>query len=151
MKKTIVIGIGSRIMTDDGIGIYLVEELMEVKPDPHIIYVVGETDVDFCLGEAMDYEMLIIIDAYMSEKQTGEITVVSLEELENDSERGLYSAHGMHLLNRLRYKNNCNAVLLIGIEPFRVDYGFSLSNELQESYTHILDEVGRLISQFAAG
>ncbi len=149
MKKTIVIGIGSRIMTDDGIGIYLVEELMDRERRPHMAYVVGETDVDFCLDEVMDFERIIVIDAYISEKQPGEITVVSLEELENENERGLYSAHGMHLLNRLRYKRDIGAVLLVGIEPFSVDYGFTLSNELQESYARILEEVSRLISQFA--
>lgn len=151
MKKTIVIGIGSRIMTDDGIGIYLVEELMEREREPHTAYVIGETDVDFCLDEAMDYEHIIVVDAYMSEKQPGEITVVSLEDLENENERGLYSAHGMHLLNRLRYKTDYGSIQLIGIEPFRLDYGFNLSNELQESYARILDEVSSLISLYSNG
>lgn len=151
MIKTVVIGIGSRIMTDDGIGIFLVEELMERAREPHTIYVIGETDVEFCLDEVMDYERVIVIDAYMSNKQPGEITAVSLEELDDDKERSLYSVHGMHLLNRMRYNRNCRTVLLIGIEPFRVDYGFTLSNELQSCYAQILHEVSRLITLFAAG
>jgi hydrogenase maturation protease len=52
MKKVIVVGIGSRLMTDDGVGVLLVEDLAPYFSDSPLIKLIpGETDVDYCLFE----------------------------------------------------------------------------------------------------
>ena len=101
MKKILVIGIGSRIMMDDAIGIILVEDLRRLCKNSEMTYMIGETDVDCCMEEALNYDNIIIIDAFLSGKQPGEITVIPLKELNKDIEDSFYSLHGMHLLSLL--------------------------------------------------
>lgn len=47
MKELLVLGIGNILMMDDGIGVYIVEELKNRNTNPCIRYVIGETDVFF--------------------------------------------------------------------------------------------------------
>lgn len=147
MKKTLVLGIGSRVMTDDAIGIELVEDLVYKAPSPDIAYVIGETDVDYCLDEILDFNNIIVIDAYLSGKHPGTVTSVHISELEGigicDS---LYrSAHSLHLLDRLKYKRHSGDVRLIGIEPFDISYGFNLSRLMQKEYNRVFSEVKQQI------
>lgn len=145
MKKILVIGIGSRIMMDDAIGINIVEGLRQLGTNPNITYILGETDVDYCIEEVLDFDFVIVIDAFLSGKQPGEITVLPLNELNEESENSLYSMHGVHLLNMLRCARHLPVGILIGIEPYEINYGFALSDQLERYYVHIFNKVHRHI------
>ena len=148
MKKILILGIGSRIMMDDAIGIYLVEDLKQLNTDTNITYILGETDVDYCIEEALDFDCVIIIDAFLSGKQPGEISIVQLKELNEENEDNLYSMHGAHLLNILRCDKHLQDGILIGIEPYEINYGFTLSDSLQGCYNSILKEVQGYIDNY---
>lgn len=148
MNKILVIGIGSRIMTDDAIGIYLVEDLMRLGTDPDITYINGETDVDYCIEEILKFKTVIVIDAFLSGKQPGEITAVPLNKLNEDIEESFYSMHGMHLLNLVRIAKHSLNGILIGIEPNEINYGFSLSDLLQSFYPRIFEGVQKEITEY---
>lgn len=148
MKKLLIIGIGSRIMMDDAIGINLVEDLEKFDTNPDISYVAGETDVDYCISEALDYDYVVVIDAFLSGKQPGEITIIPLNELDDENEDNFYSMHGVHFLNILRCSKNSPPGILIGIEPYEINFGFTLSDRLQSCYNHILKEVRKYIENY---
>lgn len=143
MKKALVMGIGSRIMTDDAIGIKLVEDLANGASNTDIAYVVGETDVDYCLDEIIDFKNVIIIDAYLSGKQPGSITAVPLCEIASMGLHDVFycSAHSLHLMDRLKTKRHSGDVSFIGIEPYDISLGFTLSESMQKEYYRVLSEV----------
>jgi hydrogenase maturation protease len=152
MKKILVIGIGSRIMMDDAIGIHIVEDLIKADANQNINYICGETDVDYCIDEVRGHEYVIVVDAFLSGKSTGEISVIPLNELDKWSEDSFYSMHGAHLLNMLQRAGHSPEGILIGIEPYEINYGFTLSSQLQSCYSRILEEVqehiGKYIEQY---
>lgn len=152
MKNVLIVGIGSRIMMDDAIGICLVEDLRKLGTNPYIRYLIGETDVDYCIGEILDYDYVIIIDAFLSGNQPGFITVVPLNELKYKNEDSFYSMHGLHLLNIIRCAKQFPDGIFIGIEPYEINYGFTLSDLLQSIYSHILlgvqEQFGKYIEQY---
>ncbi|GEM_PF-723509 len=146
MKSILVIGIGSRIMTDDAIGVHLVEDLEKLDTNPVIRYITGETDVDYCIGEIPYYDYIVVIDAFLSGKKAGEATIVPFHELKDETEECLYSMHGIHLLKVIRHAENLPEGTLIGIEPFDINYGLTLSDALQSRYPNILREVQKYLS-----
>lgn len=150
MKKVLVLGIGSRIMTDDAIGIKLVEDLADVASNADIAYVVGEADVDYCLDEILDFRNVIVIDAYLSGKQPGTITAVPLWEVAGTGFREILycSGHSLHLLDRLQCKRCSCDVRFIGVEPFDVSCGFSLSESMQDQYHIIISKVKSRIEEY---
>lgn len=126
---------------DDAIGIHLIEDLEKLNPNPNIKYLSGETDVDYCVAEISNYEYVIVIDAFISGKQPGEVTIVPFYEFNNEKEECLYSMHGMHFLNMIRYVGKVPNGTLIGIEPYDINFGSSLSNTLKSCYPCILRDV----------
>jgi hydrogenase maturation protease len=146
MKKILVIGIGSRIMMDDAIGIYLLEDLRKLDEYPNVTYILGETDVDYCIEEVLDFDFIIVTDAFLSGKPPGEITVMPLNELNKESRDCLYSMHGVHLINALQQARHLPDGIIIGIEPYEINYGFALSEQLQSRYNRILKEVHEYIA-----
>lgn len=141
MKSILVIGIGSRIMADDAIGVHLVEDLEKLDTVSNIRYLAGETDVYCCISEIPRYDYIVVIDAFLSGKKAGEVTIVPFHELKDVSEDSLYSMHGIHLLNMIRHAENLPEGMLIGIEPFDINYGLDLSDALQSCYPNILRDV----------
>lgn len=148
MKKILVMGIGSRIMMDDSIGIHIIEDLRQLAAYSNLTYILGETDVDYCMEEALNFDSIIIIDAFLSEKQPGEITTIPLSDLNEDFYDSFYSMHGLNLLSLLINKEHSLNGILIGIEPYEINYGFSLSSQLQSCYSSILREVQKVIEEY---
>ncbi|MCM3682244.1 hydrogenase maturation protease [Mesobacillus subterraneus] len=140
----LVMGIGNVLMQDDGIGVYLTQELMAENTDGQIRFEIGETDVDYCLAQVEENEFLIIIDAVQCRGEKGSLYVFELTEL-GRMEKGI-AAHNYHLFHALSKKQG----ILIGIEPYEIGFHFGLSAELNGRFPFIKEKVSELIHNIAA-
>lgn len=144
MKPLLVLGIGSRLMMDDGIGVYVVEALRKEKfYNEWIAYEIGETDFNYCMDVVIDAEYVIIIDAAISGKNPGDVSVFSLSEL-SSSKPGI-SLHNVHFLDLLHQFHHKKKGVLLGIEPFQIDFHWGLSMELSQTFDDIVVQVKRII------
>lgn len=144
MEKICVLGIGNRLMMDDGIGVYIVEKLKKDNKQDSVKFVIGETDIDYCLDEITKADFIIVIDAAGAGKNPGDITILSLNEAVNKTDIGL-SLHNLHFFQLAKYSNNSLKGILIGIEPFEINYGFGLSNVLKNMLPQIVDSVNTIL------
>ncbi|RXT07947.1 hydrogenase maturation protease [Ammoniphilus sp. CFH 90114] len=145
--KILVLGLGNRLMKDDGIGVELVEALLNEKyMDKEIEYAVGETDLNYCLDVIENRQYIIVIDAVMMGKQPGEASVLPLSELVR-SKPGL-SMHHLHFLDLLHQFGERKQGMLIGIEPFELDFHLGLSKGLKEQFKRILNDVMSILNQY---
>jgi len=140
----LIMGIGNVLMQDDGIGVYLAEELKEENNDKRIRYVIGETDVDYCLAEAEEGEFLIILDAVQMGSKKGSVYEIPLTQL-SMMEVGI-AAHNFHLFHALSLKKG----LLIGVEPYEINFHYGLSEDLKRNYFIIKQKVKDRILTAAA-
>lgn len=145
MKNIVVLGIGNRLLMDDGIGLYTVEALKEL-PNGNIHYVIGETDIDYCMDEVMGSEFLVIIDAAKLGKTSGEVTVFNLDEVKACKDLGL-SMHNLHLFEIMELSCKNIIGIMIGIEPYMIDYHLGLSKELSIKLPEILNKVKNIINK----
>lgn len=160
MKKLQIIGIGNRIMEDDGIGVYVVEQLIEEqflyniesvagKADISIEYIVGETDIAYCVNSLDAEGCVVIIDAAISGKEPGTITEFKINDISLCTSMTL-NAHNYNLIEAARMTlNQCNFII-IGIEPELVDYQWGLSDTLNIAFPHIVEGVKKCILKLAA-
>lgn len=144
MKKTLVLGIGNRLMMDDGIGVYVVEELCKKNTYPEACYIVGETDVGFCLQQVGEASMVIIVDAAYFGKESGDIYTLPIHEVLQCSQNTI-SFHEFDLFKELKIEGKSIEGILIGIEPHEINYGIQLSNVLQDKFQDIVDKVENII------
>jgi len=155
MKKLKVIGIGSRIMGDDGIGVYVVEALIKQRflsgiedvigeTDIKVEYVLGETDYDYCFDFIENTSMFIIIDAAISGNKPGTVTQFTTN---NDTLflSKMFSLHNLNLIDASRILVNARNLVIIGIEPETIDYQLGLSTALSKAFIPIIENVKKCI------
>lgn len=147
MKEVLIMGIGSRIMKDDGIGIYLVEDLAQHLRNSNIEFIIGETDIDYCISAISGGKRVVVIDAFLSGKTPGEETVLPLYALKKGHDAG-YSLHGIHILHIMQRLQHELEGILIGIEPYEISRGFCLSDTLKSSYPDIFAAVYRHVDRY---
>jgi len=146
MRKIIVLGIGNRLMMDDGIGIYLVEELMKHADDTDVQYIVGESDINYCLKVIEDATDVIILDAVISGNEPGELRVYSLNNLSVVHFLDL-SVHNLHLFQVLYQLKESVHGYLIGITPYKIEFNIGLSKLIEKRWTYIVQNVNNVIRQ----
>lgn len=135
--RAIVVGIGNYLLGDDGVGNVIVQQLKEQNEISGLDFVVGETDVDFCMEIASKARLLFLVDAMISGKEPAEVSFYSLQQA-----RGLkhfrLSQHNQNFIHSLELKEN---IYVIGIEPQQFDFHVGISAELQQKLPEIVGKV----------
>ncbi|WP_026688532.1 hydrogenase maturation protease [Alteribacter aurantiacus] len=144
MKRTMVLGIGNQLMMDDGIGIYVVEALKEDLAIPMVDYVIGESDIEYCLDRVEGADQVIVIDAMLGGKKPGEITVSHLSELDA-METLPISPHNLHLFHVLQQTGK--DTIVIGIEPEQLAFHIGLSDCLNNMKVNITEKISQLLKE----
>lgn len=154
MKQVKVFGIGNRIMGDDGIGVLITEALLKEQASLMVLqdqpeYIVGETDVDYCLDKIDGEDNIVLIDAVLSGREAGTITLFSADEF-LDEGYGPISLHECHLVKEIqRVYAMTPTVIGIEIDPRHIQYCRGLSPTLNAHSDKIIGQVkALLISHF---
>jgi hydrogenase maturation protease len=111
MTKTLVIGLGNPILTDDGVGIYTARVVREVLPQDLDVDVLELSVGGLALMEAMiGYERVILIDAlWTPDCQPGDVTEFNAGFLPDTLNTA--SSHDANLPTALRVGRNLGAPL----------------------------------------
>ncbi|MCQ6277326.1 hydrogenase maturation protease [Bacillus sp. V3B] len=149
MENIIVLGIGNRLMMDDGIGIYLIEQLSKLNRTTHVSFLVGESDIDYCMDQIMKATFVIIVDAVFSGNKPGELTAYPLANLHEYQTLDI-SAHNFHLFQSLYQQKESIKGFLIGVEPYEIRFHIGLSKNLKEKWNTILQDVSVTIERLIA-
>ncbi|HOK40925.1 MAG TPA: hydrogenase maturation protease [bacterium] len=131
-QKTVIIGIGNQIKSDDGIGCKIIEELKNYQNENYYFINVEENPENY-IGKIISIkpEFLLLFDAVDLSKKPGEFKIINYEEL---AESG-FSTHNISLryfLNTLFYELSNLKIFIIGIQPKTINYSLELSRELEE-------------------
>lgn len=140
MRKILVVGIGSLIMTDDGIGTRVAGAIQAKLQENNIDVLCGETDVQYCLRKIKPDDLLVIIDAVMLEKEPGSIEIFPLQDAAK-SRCKLQSQHDFSLLDAIILHYPDMQGYVIGIEAAKICLGFDLSGDLEKSFNLICNNV----------
>ena len=141
---TVVIGLGSPLMGDDGLGLLALETLRSRVFDPPPLLVDGGTWGMNLLPTIESAERLLLVDAIRAGARPGEVVVIEREALP----RGLgikLSPHQIDLqevlaLAELRGTLPREAVA-IGLEPDRVELGVGVSPAVERGLDALLERI----------
>ncbi len=149
-EGTAVIGLGSPLMGDDGLGLCALDALRDGPAfDPPPLFVDGGTWGMNLLPVIESAERLLFVDAIRAGGRPGELVVIEREALP----RGLglkLSPHQIDLqevlaLAELRGRLPRDAVA-IGLEPERVELGCGLSATLAEGLDALVERVAERLA-----
>lgn len=140
------IGIGNRLMMDDGIAIAVLENLKNNLESMEIEVIIGETDFQFCFHQLKEDDFIIILDAAYSGTIFGSVHLYNLQEAIT-AYRETNSQHDMSVFDLMRLYSKPLKGYLIGIEIAEAEFGYELSEALKVKFNGICVEVERIICE----
>jgi hydrogenase maturation protease len=140
MKRIVIIGIGNRLMMDDGIGVYVIDSIRNALEEHGIIAITGETDFQYCFGEVRSDDLVVIIDAKHQQGEPGSIVAIPLREALKERFR-ICSQHEYSIFNIITFLSPDLDGFLIGIETAETGIGFGLSEALKRCFDQICSDV----------
>jgi hydrogenase maturation protease len=87
MKKTLILGLGNPILTDDGVGVLVAREIerrIDKKAHPDLVITEASVGGLRLMEAVLDYQLVVLIDAYYLNPETtnpGKIHRLELEDL----------------------------------------------------------------------
>jgi hydrogenase maturation protease len=143
--KVLILGVGSILMTDDGIGIRAVEELQRRFRFPDNVEVLdGGTSGIELLPYISNKDYLIIIDAIKGDSPPG--TVLKVEGKDVPAKfRTRISPHQLGISDLIAVAQLTGELpkelVLFGIEPERIELGIGLSEPAKANFNRLINAI----------
>jgi len=145
----VVVGVGNLLMTDEGIGIHVLQSLQESGLPANVRLVDAGTSPDL-IAYSGDCRKLIIIDAARGGGEPGTVYRLLPDDLKTPAGAFL-SAHELGVEQSLTLMkltaSEPEEIVIIGIEPEKIAWGLELSPALRDRLPRITEIVLREISQ----
>jgi hydrogenase maturation protease len=128
IKKTLVLGIGNTLLSDEGIGIHVIRKLANATPNTDTTLLDGGTLSFTLAGPIEDCERLIVVDAAELRAQPGSVRVFVDAEMDRHvAAGGKRSVHEVGLADLLAVAALAGRLppqrALVGIQPQSMDWG----------------------------
>ncbi len=143
-KKIIVLGIGNRLMGDDGIGVRIVEALKEEEQSGDIRFTAGETDIGYCLDALAEGEFCVIVDGACTGQEPCTVSMLDLKEV-LAQKRSSLCFHDFDLICAMKRENMIKDGVLITVEVGSVEFSADLSPLMLERFGEIVRKVKEIL------
>lgn len=144
MKRILVIGIGSLLMTDDGIGSRVVKAIANSLRERNISYFIGETDFLCSFLVIRPDDLVIIIDAMVQGTKPGSIDIMLLSDAIKNRSR-FKAQHAFTLFDMIELYSPRTRGYVIGVEASEIGFGIELSVALKKYFEQICTDVLRTV------
>lgn len=150
---TLVLGVGNTILTDEGVGPWVVERLRALNPDaPGITWMDGGTLSFSIAAPVEDAEHLIVVDATELKAEPGTVQVFVDEDMDRmlgGHGRSIHEVGLMDLLNIARLTERLpQRRALVGIQPDVVDWGTEPTPAVGAAMSEAARAVAALIQEW---
>ena len=136
-KPVVVLGLGNPLMADEGIGVYLVERVMESAAEyPAVDFVDAGTGGLSILHHIEGRRKAVVIDCAFMDEPPGAIRRFTPEEVRSTkvlAHQSLHEADLMRIIAMARQLGQApDEIVIFGIQPERVEFRQGLSRTLAE-------------------
>jgi hydrogenase maturation protease len=149
-RRVIVMGLGSPLLKDDGVGIHAIRKLQEDTKFDGVNVEIFDAGVapDISVFLEGDTDKLIIIDAVQAHGRPGAIYRLTPDIFK--TEKDISSLHNLDLHDSIALMRlGCvlpSEIVVIGIEPGSMDWGTELSPEVAAKFDELLSIIRREIT-----
>lgn len=128
MTNTLILGIGNTILSDEGIGIHVVEHLKSSLSGRSDVTLLDGGTLSFTLAQDIaGHDRLIVVDAARLDAAPGTLQVFEGEEMDARLRGGLQSVHEVGLSDLMDIARLTDSLpsprALVGIQPEFMDWG----------------------------
>lgn len=150
MKRTVVLGIGNILLTDEGVGIHALDYIRAECGDDAIDYVDGGTLSFTLAGTVSDCDRLLVVDAANLKSPPGTVQLFRNEDMDKFVYAGgKRSVHEVGLGDLISMASLAGELpeerALIGIQPLLVDWGEELSEPVARAMPRVCEYATELL------
>ena len=125
---TLVLGIGNTLLSDEGIGIYIIRHLDETTQGRDDLELMDGGTLSFTLAEAISvHPRLIVVDAGRTEGPAGTLAVFEGDAMDARLRGGLQSVHEVSLSDLMDIARLTDSLpqrrALVAVQPDSLDWG----------------------------
>ena len=142
--RTLVVGVGNTLLSDEGVGVVICKKLMEEKQPAGVeVYDAGVALSDVLI-RFDKVERLIIIDAVQGCGNPGDVYCLDLNELKGQGHNSCCAAslHEIGVLEAIELAElagwRATNITIIGIEPEKLEAGMELSDTIKSKVPAIM-------------
>ncbi len=152
-KPVVVLGLGNPLMTDEGVGVYLIERLMPSASEyPAVEFVDAGTGGLSILYHIENRHKAILIDCVFMDEPPGTIRRFTPDQVQSTkvlAHESLHEADLMRIIAMARELGQApGEIVIFGIQPERVEPGLGLSRTLME---RIDEYISMILHELRAG
>jgi hydrogenase maturation protease len=143
IPSILVIGVGNILMGDEGVGVFVVRELSNMKlPDNIEVLDAGTAMMDL-LDRFWGRKKIIIIDALQVKDEPGAIYKMKLDDLKLAPSFPLsFHQKGLsEVLFMARLQMELPPIVLIGIVPKEIRWRLGISDEIKEKVPQVIEMI----------
>ncbi|HEX9185544.1 MAG TPA: hydrogenase maturation protease [Vicinamibacteria bacterium] len=146
MAGTVVLGLGNLLLGDEGVGVHAARALLDAGLPGAEVLDVGTAILD-ALPEIGRAERLVVVDAVEAGGPPGSIYRLALDQVRPAATLG--GLHGFDLARTLALAGRGDPppeVVVLGVEPLRLEWSLELSPVVASALPFLLDAVRREVS-----
>ncbi|MHC4759106.1 MAG: hydrogenase maturation protease [Planctomycetota bacterium] len=142
-KSTVVLGLGNPLMSDEGIGIHIINELIKQKDTfPSVDFIDAGTAGLSVLHLLADRQKAIFIDCAFMQAQPGELkrfTPRDVKSIKDLPDHSMHEADLLKIIDCAKKLQQCPPnVVIFGIEPQNIIPGRELSQPLKDNISNYI-------------
>jgi len=148
MKKTLVIGVGSILKGDDGIGPRVIDKLERESLPDNVTLERGDLSGMDLIKFFPEFERVVIVDAADMKESPGCIKAFTFSQIKKSTFSDNFSTHGMALLEALTLSEALDMrpeINIIGIQPENTSYSLKLSALIEAKMPEIINKIKELL------
>lgn len=144
--EILILGLGNLLMSDDGLGVWVIEELKKKEWKDNILCLEAGSGIINCLAAISVSQKLMVVDAIKGGGKPGSLYSFSEEKIlgQNTS-----NPHGLSLPEVLWLARKINGlpkeVFIYGVEPEKLSLGTELSPIVAKSLPLIIEKMTKEI------
>lgn len=140
--RTVILGIGNELLSDEGIGVHIIKELQKMDNFPPEIEIYeGGTDGFGLLNIIVETDRLIVIDSLRGGSKPGTIYKFDIEDAPSSPDLFKTSVHQIGILEVINLSSligKTPKTTVIGVEPETISTGMELSEKIKAKIPRII-------------
>lgn len=154
IRKTLILGLGNTLLSDEGAGVYVVRELARHHGQrPDVEYMDGGTLSFTLAGPIEESAALIVVDTAELDATPGTVQVFEGDAMDHFVTTGKKSSvHEVSLMDLLAVAHLEGHLpqrrALVGIQPGYIDWGDGPTEPVAEAIPHACDRVLQILGKW---
>jgi len=154
VPRTLILGIGNTLLSDEGVGVHLIRRLeRQAAHRPELTLLDGGTLSFTLAAELGSHGALVAVDAAATDGPPGTVRLYEGEAMDRYLAGGRRSVHEVGLSDLLDMARLVGDLpshrALLGIQPASLDWGETLSPEVEAALPEAVEQLFALLDRWA--